>query len=354
MESKNILANVSIIRPILIVLLVFYHAFAIYGGAWTPLEGYPEVEAYWWLDKFSYAFMLESFVFVSGYVFGYQVRTKGVGKLDAKSLFWSKFKRLIIPSMIFSLLYILILGNIRQSVVQTLYGIINGEGHMWFLPMLFWCFVAVWTIEKLKLGPRLVIPLLLVLAICSIVPLPLRLSNAQYYALFFYVGYILQRNNVGFEQYYSSRNTIFLIVLFIISFVSLTIFKKNIGGIIQSGGRYLFHNQFIAKAIQLLIAKVATIVYSSIGLAMLFVAVGTADKSRKTQLPQWITNVGGLCMGVYLFQQFILKLAYYHTGLPYIVGPYLLPWVAFIIALLMSLLLSYLLHTTRFGRELIG
>ena len=135
--SKPILTNVSIIRPILLVLLVFYHAFAIYSGAWAPIEGYPEVPAYWWLDKLSYAFMLEMFVFISGYVFGFQVRAKGEEKLKAKNLLWGKFKRLMIPCMVFSLLYILLFGNITQPVHKTLYSLVNGVGHMWFLPMLF-------------------------------------------------------------------------------------------------------------------------------------------------------------------------------------------------------------------------
>ena len=42
-EHRKLLTNLSLIRPILLVLLVFYHAFAIYSGAWDPIEGYPEV-----------------------------------------------------------------------------------------------------------------------------------------------------------------------------------------------------------------------------------------------------------------------------------------------------------------------
>ena len=146
--SNKRLADVVVIRNILIVLLVFYHAFAIYSGAWSPIKGFPEIKTYWWLDKLSYAFMLELFVFVSGYVFGYQVRVKGESKLQAKDLFWGKFKRLMIPCMVFSLLYILLFGHITQPIQKTLYGLMNGVGHMWFLPMLFWCFVGTWIIEK--------------------------------------------------------------------------------------------------------------------------------------------------------------------------------------------------------------
>jgi fucose 4-O-acetylase-like acetyltransferase len=107
-HNSNLLSDVVVIRNILIVLLVFYHAFAIYSGAWKPIAGFPIVKAYWWFDKLSYAFMLELFVFISGFVFGYQVRQKGESKLQAKSLFWGKFKRLIVPSIFFSLLYMLI------------------------------------------------------------------------------------------------------------------------------------------------------------------------------------------------------------------------------------------------------
>ena len=52
--QKSILSTLSLIRPILLVLLVFYHAFAIYSDAWDPIEGYPEVPGYWWLDKLSW------------------------------------------------------------------------------------------------------------------------------------------------------------------------------------------------------------------------------------------------------------------------------------------------------------
>ena len=50
-EQKQFLSSVSLIRPILLVLLVFYHAFAIYGGAWVPIESCPEVPVYRWLVK---------------------------------------------------------------------------------------------------------------------------------------------------------------------------------------------------------------------------------------------------------------------------------------------------------------
>lgn len=130
MTRKQQLDNIVIIRPILVVLLVFYHAFAPYSGAWESIEDYPAIRTYWWLDRLSYAFMLEMFVFISGYVFGFQVRIKGEEKLNAKNLLWGKLNRLMIPCMVFSLLYIILFQNIKQPAYMTAYDLVNGVGHM--------------------------------------------------------------------------------------------------------------------------------------------------------------------------------------------------------------------------------
>ena len=95
-------------------------------------------------------------------------------------------------------------------------------------------------------------------------------------------------------------------------------------------------------------------IYSSFGLATLFVLVGTVEKNRTSPLPQWIVKVGALCMGVYLFQQFILMGVYKYSSLPDVFNPYIMPWIAFIIALSGSLFLSYIFRLTKLGRFLIG
>ena len=65
-------------------------------------------------------------------------------------------------------------------------------------------------------------------------------------------------------------------------------------------------------------------------------------------------TLGGLSFGVYLIQQFILKYAYYKTDIPYLLNPYLLPWVGFVFTLIVSVALSYILIKTKSGRYLIG
>ena len=344
--KTNLLSDVVVIRNILIVLLVFYHAFAIYSGAWAPLEGFPEIKAYWWLDKLSYAFMLELFVLISGYVFGYQVRIKGEKKLQAKDLFWGKFKRLMIPCMVFSLIYILLFGNIKQPIQVTLYGLLNGVGHMWFLPMLFWCFVGVWIIEKTHLKVKWALLLCVIASMCSFLHLPLRMESAMYYMLFFYVGYLIQRNNYSVVLLATKRYALITTISFVILFPLLTLLKERIGDLVMGG------NQLVILGSKFLAIRASQIIYAMAGVAMAFSLVGCY--LLRHSLKGWMEHVGTLSFGVYLFQQFILKGLYDHTILPAIFGCYLLPWLGFVVTLICSLFLSWLLRKTKIGKFLIG
>ena len=109
---KKILDNVVIIRLLLIVLLVLFHAFAIYNGAWEMPLGITSVKPYWFIASISYSFMLESFVFISGYVFGYQTRVKYSSGMPLNSCLLKKAKRLLIPRIVFSILYIIFFWDI--------------------------------------------------------------------------------------------------------------------------------------------------------------------------------------------------------------------------------------------------
>lgn len=341
------LSNIVVIKPILVILLVFYHAFAIYGGSWEPLPDYPEIAVYWWLDKISYACMLELFVFVSGYLFGFQVRTKGAEKLRAKNLFGNKLKRLIIPSIVFSFIYLLLYDDISQPVFSTFYHILLGVGHMWFLPMLFLCFVGVWSIERIRLKPHWALMMLLLLSLLSINGLPFDLSLTMYYLVFFYLGYCIQRYNINIERYYSYSNVIISVVLFIISFVSLTILREHLDEL-------FLDPSFIIQTTKFVLGKACQITYSFLGIAMVMLVIGFVQKDLAYKQPQWVICVGNMCFGVYLFQQFFLQGFYYHTTIPSLFGPILLPWVCFIVTLIVSLLATWMFRLTRVGRFLLG
>ena len=70
------LYEISFMRPILLVLLVSYHAFAPYCGAWEMPQGIEANEVYKWLAYITRALSLEGFLFLSGYTLTMQLVKK--------------------------------------------------------------------------------------------------------------------------------------------------------------------------------------------------------------------------------------------------------------------------------------
>lgn len=62
-----------------------------------------------------------------------------------------KAERLILPSVVFSLVYWqLFNGDITDLVGggKIVISVLSGVGHLWYLPVLFWCFVSLWIVEN--------------------------------------------------------------------------------------------------------------------------------------------------------------------------------------------------------------
>ena len=161
-DKKRIrLEEITLMRTILAFLIVFMHAFTCYNGGWKQPLGYVDIPLYKWLARFSFAYTLEAFVFISGYLFAFQRIT--LNRVENEmGLIVNKLKRLMLPSIIFSALYFVIFYEYK-GVSNMLYSIINGCGHMWYLPMLFWCFIGGWLLEKIKIKSGWKVALLVLL-----------------------------------------------------------------------------------------------------------------------------------------------------------------------------------------------
>lgn len=348
-QQKKNLDEVSFIRPILIVLLVLYHAFAPWCGAWKSFDGYEPNGVYWWIGKATYSFMLPMFVFISGYVWSFQ--REALNKKDSfKKLLSKKFKRLYIPSLIFSIAYLAIFkGSIfigigwgKHLIINILH-ILSGCGHMWFLPMLFWIFLLMWCI--LQIDKRW-LRWLIVVGLCGIsfIPVPLGISTAFFYIIYFYAGYEAFIYAEQLKKLSTPKAIIVLWVIFIIAFVLLTILDEKCVN-------YYSDKSVMIKAIGLTTSNIISKVYGFLGVFALY---GTSvHYTNKHQLSNTVIKLGAYCMGVYLFQQFILQALYYYTQLPAMVGTNVLPWIGFSITFVISLSLSYLVRLTKVGRKLI-
>lgn len=120
-------------------------------------------------------------------------------------------------------------------------------------------------------------------------------------------------------------------LIFAIIFIGFRILTANLAESMETA-------PLLSKLVYKAISAACKITYSSLGVIAIYTTAIWFTKSH--QLYKWYINVGGLCFGVYVFQEFIIKYIYYYTELPIIVGYIALPWITFIITLVLSLLLS--------------
>ena len=347
LKRKVYLEDVVVLRLSLIVLLVLYHSFCIFSGAWEVPKDYPLIPIYWWIAKTSYSFMLETFVFISGYLFGFQVQKNGIGIICFKNTILKKAKRLLLPCFFFGVIYYTVFYDLSKPVYEISYSIMCGTGHLWFLPMLFWCFTVIYLIERLKVSYKVVLPLLALVALCSFIPLPFRMSNSMYYSLFFYIGYCIKRYSWGVRRFFTKRSFVSFGILYLISFVIFNVINNYL--VVK-----LLNVNIFNKLFHVLYMKFFTLCYSLFGMLMIFSGINWLFKESRIKLNGIMIKLSGLCFGVYICQQFILKIIYYQMGGLNKIDPVFLPWIGFVITLALSLFISHYILKTRLGRFLIG
>ena len=347
-KGKVQLDEITIMRPLLICFfLVGYHAFAPWGGAWqmpTAIKG-EEVPAYFWIDKFLYSFMLETFVFISGYLFAFQKYHLG-RNFTLKGIINNKFKRLIVPCVVFSILYSFISYKLTFELGQYIYDVLCGLGHLWFLPMLFWCFVLAFVLERIRGDYKIKLGSLFILAIIangygSVIPW--RLGYSFYYLFFFYLAFgIFNHRGDLMRKFHKGQSLWILIILYVPAFIFFTLYTTS--SPIESDTIFL---RIVGGGI----SHVSSVVYSTLGLlSFYFIVIWFIQKGYKpTKLLVWLNP---LCMGIYLIHNFILRIIYDKTEFPELFGTYGLPWISYMVALIGGIAITYILRKTTWGRAL--
>lgn len=337
------LNEIEYLRPILFIQLFLVHAFTIYTTtSWEIPAGIENIKIYDWIAKVAYSCMLELFTFISGYVYYFVSLKKNMGFLR---LVYTKFKRLIIPSILFSILFYLLLMEPKEFDLSLLYEIICGEGHLWYLPMLFGCFLLGYMLKNTKY-PLLVLMMEVVVSAFSRFPNIFRVSQIAYYFSFFYMGMFICRYREIIQDIVTSRKNCAIIISGILYIVGLIVLLP-----ICVQLKEYHYTTWIEGYLVSAMARFTNIVYATLGIVFWYIiSLRVADVLAP---PFWIKQFNILSMGVYVVHQFILMFLYYYTELPRICGSYSLPWVAIIIALPSSVLLSYLVRQTKIGKSLI-
>ncbi len=345
MDKQGYFDNINYIRILLILLLVAYHSFAPYSGAWESIYA-DFISGYKWFAETCYSAMLELFVFISGYLFGYKlykVKVLKEGHISFISLLKSKAIRLLVPTYIYGILYVVVFGSADSSFMEISYSIVNGVGHLWFLPMIFACFPLTYLIDKINIKYPIILALAYLFAILPTLPLPFRLGSMIYYFPFFYLGFILTRFNLNISQSYKKSVCLLLILLYALSFWGLSTWVEGLEN----------SSVLLEKLIYLFERNSARAIYATLGVGAIFLTIGLLIDKGILKSNYKIRLLGEYSFGVYIYQQFILRYLYYNTDIPQkYLDAYSLPFVGFFFALFLSLLIVHLLRKTKVGRKL--
>lgn len=139
------LHNIVVLRSFAIITVVLYHCYCPWMNAWNWVET-PVRDIYSYVMEVMLVGRMPLFVFVSGYLFSHLYFDRNKYH-DFIGFINNKFKRLLIPCFLFTGLMAICLGDNYFNL--ALY---DGY-HLWFLKMLFWCFITAWfTINYIKWG----------------------------------------------------------------------------------------------------------------------------------------------------------------------------------------------------------
>lgn len=247
------------------------------------------------------------------------------------------------PSIIFSAIYFGIFYEFK-GWGEMIYAIINGCGHMWYLPMLFWCFVGCLLLLKVNCKEIYKLVFLVMLNIIPTPSLPLRIASAFSFMLYFYSGYLVYQYRDKISDWLNAKK---LTLMWMVAALCFAFFRP-------------LRDLFVANDSMGIVKKISLISLDHLShllyaMAALFAFYGTVLFYVKNHtLNKFTIKLAGCCFGIYIFQQFVLQALYYKTSFPMLVGPYWLPWCGFIIATVVSYGLTILLLKTKTGKFLIG
>ncbi len=214
---------------------------------------------------------------------------------------------------------------------------------MWFLPMLFWCFVCEWLLEQIKINDGWKMVVLILLNLFNVISLPLRISSAISFMVYFHGGFMVYK----YAERIKKRITTKTLFLSWITFATVYTVLRPLTDISIIEG-----SSISSKVFTVIASHGGQLLYSSIGtLAFYLSAVYYCQRHR---LNSFTRRLADCCFGIYIFQQFVLQSLYYKTSFSTFVGPYWLPWCGFLLAIVLSFIVTDLLLTTRIGKTLLG
>lgn len=327
--------EIAMMRFISIVIVVFFHA---YGMTYT--NHLPENIASTYKNQyelFNQSYLINIamplFTVISGYLFCGQLLKQRYSSFF--SLTWQKAKRLLIPYYFFTVIFMITTNSISLAPFYT-----GGYWHLWYLPMLFWCFIVMYLLhniisnnKKIEFG---VLLFFFILALMDkSLPTILGLYNVSKWYYWFYLGYIIKH----YESHIFS-----LIKRFHLFYVALIVYF--ITGI-------LFYSEFGDNTIHGMIASTAAIICIWYLVRLIH--------WQKLSISPLLISIGSCSFGIYIFHNWIEMYMLSNTAqriFPIVIWAenhiYLFPFAFASTAFIISWVITWLLLKCRIGKSLIG
>lgn len=336
MKNKNFRYDIAILRLLCIAVVVFFHAYGMtYANHLAPEVAEVYKAKYESLvDAGPINIAMPMFVLISGFLFGGQLLRKQ--PVSFGKILKSKFMRLLVPFFVFTVVFMFTTNSVSwRPFWQWTYW------HLWFLPMLFWCFVLTYFLRPLIMSDKSWIAGITLLAVfaLSLIPKPfspfLGLHCVNPWYCWFALGAWLFKH----EHIFKSR----------ITSISITIW----GGVSYILLSILFPQSYGDNTI---IGEVTSIC----GIASLWCGLGLVN-FKNNRFTSILVGMSGASFGVYIFHNWIEmymvsstarslfrldQLAMHHT--------ILFPLLFSIIAFIVSYAITHALLETNLGRQLIG
>lgn len=332
MSNKNPnLQVLDVMKVYGIVLVVLGHITRMYTdkGLCRPIISSSILSG---ITDLIYTFHMPMFVFISGCIFSFQYEEKGYYHqlLNYKGLVWKKVVRLIVPYVFWALLWVapyLCLMGYRPNVLGYLFhgiALSTDCAHLWYLLMLFICFILFQPLNLLldyfKL-PKFSI--LIIAAVLYCLPdfkwmLYFQLHSTKIYFLWFCLGYC----------FYIYRKNILKYLLFLIPISLLLGFLLNENPEIM---QVSFFKEWVMALAGILV--------------FLYVSKIIPSVLLQNNLYKLISKNN---FGIYLIHP-ILIYAIFYFAQHWSINPYLLCVVTFVLVMVLSIGISELLRKVNLG-----
>ena len=331
--------NVDLLRVFGIGIVVLRHCFMPFTGSWGFDDLYPYSNTANIFGKYISTISMPLFTFISGFIYSYL--RNYLHKYSSYSiLIKKKIKRLVVPYLIISPLYIYFFLEYNSAIDFLKYLWTGGAGHLWFLSMIFTVFLVFYPLEpylrkNIKWGIILVLFLFSLNPITWYIGIPV-LAKFFKYLPFFYLGYLFYYKNKLILKYINGKFWYFFLLHLLLFF-----------------GLLYLPNYIENRIINILIAHFKLIPLGFLSITFIFISFNKLDRElpNKFRLPVKFINKNSYY--IYLIHQPLLILLFelkFMQSLPALA----VIIISFTFSFIISLALGEVIMKFKIGRIIIG